>query len=622
MRCNGDPEALSRRRAVASLLIFAKELEKAGRISKASKGLLKELIVHENLEVMSVGEALARAQGGQQQGLPLQILDEQIKKRASKSHQELFEICPLEQAHLLSQQDTAALAEEDSDTKSLVYGEIDFWSFYDVIKVAADGLHTSPTLQTGLHQDGVIRYPPPAIWEEEEEEEEEEEDEDNEKEDEEEQDLLAREEVQPDPRGAGGVGDDRHESRSLGGSGSGSGGGSGGSDRRSMRRRLGNGSAGSEVMMTPEGVRTDGRGGGGGRGRGRGRGEGGGGGGLKFVDLGSGSGKAVFAAVLAVDFRCALGIEVLAGVHHASTRVLKRYRRLVEPVLCSPPAIKLQHGSFLDPACDWSDADLVFANSTCFAEDTLLAIAERAELLRPGARVVTFTTALKTPWLRVLVKRRYQMSWGPATVFVHQKLSPTEHARRLAETTPFDEDQGIPRTAGGRNGGRNTELVEESSPATPIIFAPAWSLAPTEHARRLAETTPFDEDQGIPRTAGGRNGGRNTELVEESSPATPIIFAPAWSLACDGSEGGNGCDVDGDDTEEEEEEDEEEEEEEEEDDDGSGFGVNDGDDDPDERFLEATAGDGAGQGRRGDAGQGTAARRACCSSSPKRPLHC
>lgn len=51
-----------------------------------------------------------------------------------------------------------------------------------------------------------------------------------------------------------------------------------------------------------------------------------------------------------------------------------------------------------------------------------MAIAERAKLLRPGARVVTFTTALKTPWLGVLMKRRYQMSWGPATVFIHQKL--------------------------------------------------------------------------------------------------------------------------------------------------------------------------------------------------------
>lgn len=43
--------------------------------------------------------------------------------------------------------------------------------------------------------------------------------------------------------------------------------------------------------------------------------------------------------------RCAVGIEVLGGVHRASTRVLKRYRRLVKPVLCSPAVIKLQHVS-------------------------------------------------------------------------------------------------------------------------------------------------------------------------------------------------------------------------------------------------------------------------------------
>lgn len=39
-----------------------------------------ELIVHENLEVMSVGESLAGAEGGRPQGLPLEILDEQISE--------------------------------------------------------------------------------------------------------------------------------------------------------------------------------------------------------------------------------------------------------------------------------------------------------------------------------------------------------------------------------------------------------------------------------------------------------------------------------------------------------------------------------------------------------------
>eukprot|EP00903_Cladosiphon_okamuranus_P010983 g10373.t1 len=553
MRCDGDPEALARRRAVASLLIFAKELEKAGRISKASKGLLKELIVHENLEVMSVGEALARAEGGQQQGRSLQILDEQIKKRASKSHQELFEICPLEQAHLLSQQDTATLA-EGSDTKSLVYGEIDFWSFYDVIKVAADGLDTGIAHYRNQRQHGSFR--------------DEDRDEDEEEEEEEEevgQNVLEGGEARLYRGSLFRTGNDRDAPISLD---RGRIGGRGGATRRRLWKR----GAGSTAVLTPDGVRVSGRGEESVRGRGRGdrRAQEG----LKFVDLGSGNGKAVFAAVLAVDFRCAVGIEILAGVHRASTRILKRYRRLVEPVLCSPAVIKLQHGSFLDPGCDWSDADLVFANSTCFAEETLLAVAERAKLLHPGARVVTFTTALKTPWLRVLMKRRYHMSWGPATVFIHQKLSPSEYARRLTETTPFDEDQGISRATGGGDGG---------------------------------------------------GGGGNKPGEEESSPAPPIVFAPVWSLPWEGSADGDDSitgDVDGGEEEGREDEDDDD------DDDGggSGFGVSGGDDDDyDEALREAgNRSDTSGEEQQGDtSGEGTmAARPACCLSSPRRPLHC
>lgn len=96
---------------------------------------------------------------------------------------------------------------------------------------------------------------------------------------------------------------------------------------------------------------------------------------------------------------------------------------LTTPALaCCDCVCPVVQGSFLAPEFDWTDGDVVFANSTCFAEDTLAAIADRAVSLRPGARIVTFTTALKTPWLRVLLKKRYRMSWGPATVFVHQKL--------------------------------------------------------------------------------------------------------------------------------------------------------------------------------------------------------
>ncbi|CAM9209036.1 unnamed protein product, partial [Hapterophycus canaliculatus] len=504
MYVDGRPEARSRREVVANLLMFAKGLEEAGMISKASKCLLKELIVHENLQVISVGERLASSHGAQQHGAALEILEEQIKKRASKSHQELFEICPLEQAHLLSQQDTEALA-EGSDVKSLVYGEIDFRSFYDVIRVAARGISTArycdrhPTgTETSSH--AVRRCEVPAEEEESAKGDGEGEDDRDRREEEEEEDDEEEEEEELGGGWEGGRGDDEktQECEDVG-------------ERDDEEERVeGFQGSGARAGGAAEESGGEGEGGEGQRRGGGGRG-GGGREGLKFYDLGSGSGKAVFAAVLAADFRCAVGIEVLAGVFRASTRVFKRYRKLVEPVLGSPASIELLHGSFLDRACDWSDGDLVFANSTCFAEDTMLAIAGRAELLRPGARVVTFTTALKTPWLKVLTKRRYQMSWGPATVFVHQKLSPDEFARRLAETTPFDEDQGMSQgtSTGGTRGSTDTMNVSDGihkshglfSPLSlrgaaaeqPTLFAPAWSL-PSETTRRARKTTGSDYD--------------------------------------------------------------------------------------------------------------------------------
>ncbi|CAM9495871.1 unnamed protein product [Pylaiella littoralis] len=620
MRCDGNPEARSRRRAVASLLVFAKELEKAGRISKASKGLLKELIVHENLEVIYVGEALARADRGrhtqqQQQHeqvlLPPHIFDEQIKKRASKSHQELFEICPLEQAHLLSQQDTEALA-EGTDTQSLVYGEIDFWSFYDVVKVAADGIDTRRRFCQ--HQDGVhaVRNSPAGGGEGDEngkenyerekgaggeegegsgeEEREEHEENCNVEEDSVEEGHTEKEQEEEGEEeggdrmgeGAGGIAE-REE---------------GGTERQGMQKRReiqkGVGEARRDCVRSASATR-DGDGSrsdfsaGGGSGGVQGGGEGRRGGeGLKFYDLGSGSGKAVFAAVLAVDFRrCAVGIEVLGGVHRASTRVLKRYRRLVKPVLCSPAVIKLQHGSFLDPECDWSDGDLVFANSTCFAEDTLVAIAERAELLRPGARVVTFTTALKTSWLRVLVKRRYQMSWGPATVFIHQKLGPEEYAERLAERTPFDEDQGFSPASGGARGDNGTG-------------------------------------------SGNTKSGGTSPLSSAAAPSA-LLASPAWSLPS-GAEGVENADKDDDDDDNDDDDDDSDFDDDHEQSAGSGFGVGDdrgggGDGgEPSETGGgdDSEAGDGEGvEGQEEDeeGGAGTT-RRACCLSSPQRPSHC
>jgi hypothetical protein len=56
----------------------------------------------------------------------------------------------------------------------------------------------------------------------------------------------------------------------------------------------------------------------------------------RFVDLGSGSGKAVFAAALLHDFDAALGIELLHSLHAEALKLLERWARDVSGHAATP----------------------------------------------------------------------------------------------------------------------------------------------------------------------------------------------------------------------------------------------------------------------------------------------
>lgn len=53
----------------------------------------------------------------------------------------------------------------------------------------------------------------------------------------------------------------------------------------------------------------------------------------------------------------------------------------------------MYEGSFLD--FDWSDGDVVFANSTCFDDELMMDMSKKAERLKAGAIIVTFTKVKK-----------------------------------------------------------------------------------------------------------------------------------------------------------------------------------------------------------------------------------
>jgi len=65
---------------------------------------------------------------------------------------------------------------------------------------------------------------------------------------------------------------------------------------------------------------------------------------------------------------------------------------------------------------DWSDADVIFINSTCFSKPLMEKIAAKAASLAPGSCVVTLTQHIVSQYFDLVESKKYEMSWGDATV--------------------------------------------------------------------------------------------------------------------------------------------------------------------------------------------------------------
>jgi hypothetical protein len=232
-----------------------------------------------------------------------------------------------------------------------------------------------------------------------------------------------------------------------------------------------------------------------------------------FVDLGSGTGRAVFGAWLLHDFDQCLGVELLKSLYDISVKELQGYqsshekyiaqvkraekeasknkvgdkRKLIiippksgslyssasasssstsaasslenskkssngksdskGPVsschtysflshsaasLLDTPATRFQPFA-LDPSrieftlgdlrqFDWTAADCVFCAATCFDGPLLQHIADTAARLKSGAYLISLSEALKGPHLKLVHSMVYRMSWGRATVHIHERI--------------------------------------------------------------------------------------------------------------------------------------------------------------------------------------------------------
>jgi hypothetical protein len=120
-------------------------------------------------------------------------------------------------------------------------------------------------------------------------------------------------------------------------------------------------------------------------------------------------------------------VRVYAGLHSVALELLNTYNDKIKPKMekrDTQTRCQLFQGDFLDLSIkDWTDADIIFANSTCYDDDLMIKIAMTAVKMKKGSFFVSLTRRIPVVDFVVLEYEMQRMSWGEATIFIMQKTT-------------------------------------------------------------------------------------------------------------------------------------------------------------------------------------------------------
>lgn len=142
-----------------------------------------------------------------------------------------------------------------------------------------------------------------------------------------------------------------------------------------------------------------------------------------FYDLGSGSGKAVFAADLLYDLQKCCGIEILPALVQLSRECLNSLQQHInsnEYYGDKQFNIEFVEADFMKH--DISEADIVFVNATGFFGDELSALEQQLKSLKAGSRIIVSSKALESDSFELLATRQTLMSWGVSVCRVYETI--------------------------------------------------------------------------------------------------------------------------------------------------------------------------------------------------------
>jgi hypothetical protein len=135
-----------------------------------------------------------------------------------------------------------------------------------------------------------------------------------------------------------------------------------------------------------------------------------------FCDLGSGAGKAVATAAISGFFEEVNGVELVKDVYDYSVKKIN----LLPEKYTKDCNIIIKDADLFDVKL--ANADIIFANSTCFSTKLCEHLIKKFSELEKNSRVIFLTKPINVPFLELKEKLITKSSWGQSTYRVYQKI--------------------------------------------------------------------------------------------------------------------------------------------------------------------------------------------------------
>lgn len=145
-----------------------------------------------------------------------------------------------------------------------------------------------------------------------------------------------------------------------------------------------------------------------------------------FYDLGSGTGKAVFAAAFFFDIARSCGIELVPILSEKANKNLHESKCLLQnsPIVLARDhledlsKIEFIQDSFL--TYDFKEASMIYVAATSLNHDTWEALVEKLAYLNSGTRVMVATKRIKHERFYLIYQGAELMSWGLCPVNIYR----------------------------------------------------------------------------------------------------------------------------------------------------------------------------------------------------------